>query len=126
MSLLNLATPIPNIQSEFTHHVTLFCKIEFKFYSKTYEICQISTYFSSIAQYSFVRTKLAFLLVGVRHEFASFGFSCNLTALTVAFEAPTVVRHHRYIPSTLIPSFHAFDVLVKAFIMFFTRVNQVL
>ena len=50
MSLPNLATLIPNLQSEFTHHVTLFCKIEFKFYSKTHVISQISTHFCSIAQ----------------------------------------------------------------------------
>ena len=34
MSLPNLTTLIPNIQSEFTYHVTLFCKIEFKFTQK--------------------------------------------------------------------------------------------
>ena len=61
----------------------------------------------------------------MRHEFSFFGFSCSLTTLTVAFQAPTVVRHHVYIPSPLVPSFH-FDVLVKAFLMFFAHIIQAL
>ena len=126
MSLPNLATLIPNLQSEFTHHVTLFCKIELKFYSKTHVISQTNTHFCSIAQQSFILTKSNFLLVGVRHEFSSFSFSCDRTALTIAFQAPTVVNHHRYIPSTMVPSFHVFDILVKAFTMFFTHITQVL
>ena len=90
MGLPNLATPIPSLQSEFTHHVTHFCKIEFKFYSKTYVRSQICTHFCSIIQYSFVLTKSGFLFVGVRHEFSSFDFSCNLTAFTIAFQAPKI------------------------------------
>ena len=75
MSLPNLAALIPNLQSKFTHHATLFCKIYFKFYLKTHVISQISTHFCSIAQKSFVLTKSDFLLVGGGHEFSLFGFS---------------------------------------------------
>ena len=125
MSLSNLAMLISNLQSKFTHHILLFCEIKFKFYSKMHVISQISTHFCSIAQ-SFILTKAGFLLVGVRHEFSSFGFSCDLTAFTISLPAPTVVCHHGYIPSTLVPSFHAFDVLMKAFTMFFTHVTKVL
>ena len=48
--LTNLATLIRNLQSEFTHHVTLFFKTELKFYLKTYLISQICTHFCSSAQ----------------------------------------------------------------------------
>ena len=62
----------------------------------------------------------------MRHEFSSFGFSCNLITLTIAFQAPTLVCHHGYIPSPLVPCFYNFDVLVKAFPMFFSHITQVL
>ena len=103
-----------------------FFKIEFEFYSKAHLISPISIQFCSFAQYHFFQTKLDFFFVGVTHEFSSFGFSCNLTTLTIAIQAPRVVCHHEYLPSFLVPSFHNFDVLVKAFPMFFNHITQVL
>ena len=62
----------------------------------------------------------------MKYEFSSLGFSCNLTTLTIAFQAPTVVRHHGYITSSLVPGFHDFNAMVKVLIMFFIHITQVL
>ena len=95
MSLPNLATLISNLQSEFTHHVTLFCKVEFKFYSKMHLINPIRTLSVHLLKKNFSSyCKFGFFFVDVRLEFSSFGFSCNLVTLTIAFQEPTLVRHH--------------------------------
>ena len=113
---------IPNLQSEFTQHITLFCKIEFK---NAFNKPNKHT-FLFICSIKFFLTKLGFFFIAVRHKFSSFGFSCNLTTFSIAFQAPTVICHHQYIRLPLVPSFQNFNVKEKAFSMFFTHITKVL
>ena len=113
ITLPDLTTLINN--SSITSH--LFCK--FKFNSATHLLSPIST-FLYICSIKFYLTILCFFHVGVRHEFSCSNFHCNLALLAVAFQTPAVVCHLGYIPSPLASYFHNFDVLVKAFIAFFT------
>ena len=44
---------------------------------------------------------------------------------TISLDAPTIVSHHMYIPSTLIPFLHNLQILVESFTLFITDSTEV-
>jgi len=68
--------------------------------------------------------------------FSDFSFGSFLETLLIRFpvmrviraitlEAPAVVSHHMYVPSSLISILHDFYVLVKSFTLLFRKIAQV-
>jgi len=96
-----------------TEHATVHCKMALKFHTN---INKIKHKLSSIVQVRSIH-----LLKGT-----FIWFPLEILLVRVPHKAPTVVRHHMTVPSTLVPCFHSLDGLVKSFTLFFAYFTNII